>query len=147
MRDKTADGDDASVRSARQIRHGRADQFVKRGGHHCERPLQLRARQIDKTASIRKARGMYDDIDRSERGARGANEFGCGARQSEVTVAGLDMGAASPTLRRNGVQPLEAGRVGPLSMQHQALVPGRQAARRQPARHRCANPGPASSND
>jgi hypothetical protein len=48
----------------------------------------------------------------------------------------------TPARRGNGVQPLKAGRVGALSMQHQVLV-----RRRQAARHRRANSGAAPSND
>ena len=48
---------------------------MKRGGHHGECPLQALARQLRKTAPIRKARGMHDRVDASECLARRANEL------------------------------------------------------------------------
>ena len=97
---------------------------------------------LQETAPIGKTRGVNDGIDRAERGARGANKLGRGSGAGEVAGATLDAGAGAPALRAHRLQALEACRIRPLSVQHQALVAGGQ-----PARDRGADAGGASSDD
>ena len=99
MRGKTADRDDAALRAARQIRQRRGRQFVERGGHHRERPLQAGSRQIDEPSLIGKARGMHDRVDRPKGRPRGGDEFGRGAFPGEVAGTPLDYGAGPLAFR------------------------------------------------
>jgi hypothetical protein len=85
---------------------------------------------------------MDDRIDAPERVARRANKLGRGPGIGEIAGAAHDIGAGTPTVRGDRVQSLKPRRVGPLSMQHQALIP-----RCQPARDRSSDPGPASGDD
>jgi hypothetical protein len=137
MSNETADGDDASLRSTRQIRQRRSRQFVKRCGHDSERPFEPRARQLHEITSIRKPLAMDDRIDAPERGARRANKLGCRPGICQVASAPRHIGAGTLTVHGDHIQSLEPCNVGPLSMQHQALVPGCQ-----PARDRSPDPGP-----
>jgi hypothetical protein len=115
---------------------------MKGRSHHRERPLQIRSRQLGKTAPIGKTRGVHDGIDRPEGGARRANEFRCRSRACEVAGTPFNAGAGTLTLCADRLQSLKSCRVRALSMQHQALI-----ARREPARDRGADPGAASSDD
>jgi len=83
-----------------------------------------------------------DRIDASERVARRANQLGCRSGIGQVAGGPRDPGAGALTVRGHCFQSLGPCRVGPLSMQHQALVPGRQ-----PARDRGSDPDPASGDD
>src|SRR5712675_700199 len=60
----------------------------------------------------------------------------------QVAGGPRDPGAGALTVRGHCFQSLGPCRVGPLSMQHQALVPGRQ-----PARDRGSDPDSASGDD
>ena len=142
MRAKTADGDDAPLRTAREIRQRGGGQFVKRRSHHRERALQSRPGQLREIASVGKARGMHDRIDLTERGARGMDEFGCRTGIGEIAVTPLDPGAGPLTVGSDCFQSIEPGRVGALSVQHQALIIGRQSPR-----DRGANSGSAAGDD
>jgi hypothetical protein len=118
---------------------------MKRGSHHRERPLQLRARQLKEAAPIRKTCGMHDGIDRAERRARSANQFGCRALFCQITAAPFDPGAGALARGRDRFQSLQPRGVSALSMQHQALIFG--ILDRQPARDRGPDPGSAAGND
>jgi hypothetical protein len=142
MGPKTADGDDASLRSSGQIPQRLRRQFVKRRGHHRKRPLQRLARQGGKIAPVSKACGMHDRINWSERRARRADKFGRGPCVRQVARAPGDIGAGALTFHGDRLQSLEPGRVGPLSMQHQALIPPRQSAR-----DRSSDPRSGSGDD
>jgi hypothetical protein len=85
---------------------------------------------------------MDDRIDAPERSARGANKFGGRPGICQVASAPRDLGAGTLTIHGDCFQSLEPCRVGPLSMQHQALTPGCQ-----PARDRGSDAGPASGDD
>ncbi len=85
---------------------------------------------------------MHDRIDRTERGTRGADEFGGRAFPGEVAVTPLDFGAGMLTFRCDRLQSFEPGRVGALSVQHQALT-----VCRQPPRDRGADTGSAAGDD
>ena len=60
----------------------------------------------------------------------------------EIAGTPLDAGAGAPALRSDRFQSLKPRRIRALSVQHQALVAGRQ-----PARDRGADPGRASGDD
>jgi hypothetical protein len=115
---------------------------MKRCGHDGEGPFERRARQLHEIATIRKPRGMDDRIDASERGTRRGNKLGCRPGICQVSRAPRYIGAGTLTVRGDRFQSREPRRVGPLSMQHQALIPPCQ-----PARDRSSDPGPASGDN
>jgi hypothetical protein len=94
------------------------------------------------SANFASGLALDDRVDASERGAGRANQLGCRSGICQVTAAPRDPGAGTLTVRGHCFQALEPCRVGPLPMQHQALVPGRQ-----PARDRGSDPDPASGDD
>jgi hypothetical protein len=71
----------------------------------------------------RQARGMHDSVDRAERSARGANKFGRRPGLREISCGPFDLSAGTPALHAHRLQPLEPRPIGPLPMQHQAVIP------------------------
>jgi len=112
------------------------------GGHHRKRALQPLARKFCKTAAVGEARGMHNRIYRAEGGARGTDELGSRAGASEIAGAKRDLGAGALAFRRDRLQPLQPRRVGPLPVQHQALI-----LTRKPPRDGGADAGSASGDD
>ncbi|MDB5640381.1 MAG: hypothetical protein JWP51_5289, partial [Bradyrhizobium sp.] len=60
----------------------------------------------------------------------------------QVASGPSDLGAGTLTVHGDRLQSRQPCRVGPLSMQHQTLVPGCQ-----PTGDRSSDPGPASGDD
>jgi hypothetical protein len=85
---------------------------------------------------------MHNRIDTPEGVARRANKLSRRSGRCEVAGVARDPGAGTLALRDDRVQSLEPRRIGPLSMQHQALIPPRQ-----PARDRGSDPGSAAGDD
>jgi hypothetical protein len=142
MRREARDRDHARLRFPCQIRQSRAGQFVKRARHDGERPFKVLPPQVGETATIGKARGMHDGVDAAERFACGADKLDCRSGNRQIAAAPDDLRAGTLTLGGNRFQSRQPRIVRALSMQHQALV-----RTCKPARHRSADPGPATGDD
>jgi hypothetical protein len=115
---------------------------VKRACHDGERPFEVLPRQIGKTPTIGKARGVHDGVDATERFARGADKLECRSGNRQIAAPPDDLCAGTLALGGNLFQSRQPRIVSALSMQHQALV-----RTCKPARHRSADPGPATGDD
>jgi len=76
------------------------------------------------------------------RSARRLHQIRGGPGIGEVAAAPGDPRAGALTVHRDRLQARQTGRIGALSMQHQAGLRGRQAPR-----HRGSDPGPAAGDD